>query len=437
MGFNFGAFLGGGAKKLVEDVEQERQDVKELFNTSAKLWTEMGITNLQTKRAKRKELQDIANNLSKLSSKGQKFTTDQIGTILSQGQGAKVLQDIQALSDAGIDWNPNEIVTFGKDYKETTKTISQILDDIQGKLKTGTPYSDALIKSQPATLSEKLGLFSSSDYIKKRVETFGAVLGKDLSELQALAFDDRTSPNVPMGNISLVNRSTIGGATRNQFSNSLLEKIFLENNVEYDVSAGVVVPQDKTKQVTTDAINLHNRMMKYYDDELLKNKETKGDIQFNISDSVTNKDNKLRDVFFPKPKDDTGGGTGKELSFGQQLDKFLEDPDFGQMSDKAKIAKIFSFANTSIPALEQKKRLMARGQLKKFLVERLGMEEKEADRYISEYLNIVSSNQGQGNVRGGSQRKKRDNQNTDDLLSTETNEDVEFGTELKRRKSFR
>ena len=27
MGFNFGAFLGGGAKKLVEDAEQERQDV--------------------------------------------------------------------------------------------------------------------------------------------------------------------------------------------------------------------------------------------------------------------------------------------------------------------------------------------------------------------------------------------------------------------------
>ena len=54
MGFNFGAFLGGGAKKLVEDAEQERQDVKELFNTSAKLWTEMGITNLQTNRDKRK-----------------------------------------------------------------------------------------------------------------------------------------------------------------------------------------------------------------------------------------------------------------------------------------------------------------------------------------------------------------------------------------------
>ena len=66
------------------------------------------------------------------------------------------------------------------------------------------------------------------------------------------------------------------------------------------------------------------------------------------------------------------------------------------------------------------------------------MTEEEAKRYISEYLNIdVSSNQGQGNVRGGSQRKQRDNQNTDNLLSTETNEDVEFGTELKRRKSFR
>jgi len=59
MGFNFGAFLAGGAEAIKEEADQERQDVKELFNTSAKLWTEMGITNLQTKRAKRKELQDI------------------------------------------------------------------------------------------------------------------------------------------------------------------------------------------------------------------------------------------------------------------------------------------------------------------------------------------------------------------------------------------
>ena len=438
MGFNFGAFLGGGAKAIKEEADQEREDVKELFNTSAKLWTEMGITALQTNRTKRKELRNIAESLQKIKSpNGQFFNTDQIATVLKQGKGDAVLKSLQEYADNKIEWSPNDIVDMGENFEASNKTIDTILNDVLGEVKKGTPYSDALIKSQPATLSEKLGLFSSSDYIKKRVETFGAVLGKDLSELQALAFDDRTSPNVPMGNISLVNRSTIGGATRNQFSNSLLEKIFLENNVDYDVSAGVVVPQDKTKQVTTDAINLHNQMMKYYDDELLKNKETKGDIQFNISDSVTNKDNKLRDIFFPKPKDDTGGGTGKELSFGQQLDKFLEDPDFGQMSDKAKIAKIFSFANTSIPALEQKKRLMARGQLKKFLVERLEMSEEEADRYISEYLNIVSSNQGQGNVRGGSQRKKRDNQNTDDLLSTETNEDVEFGTELKRRKSFR
>jgi uncharacterized protein (UPF0335 family) len=438
MGFNFGAFLGGGAKAIKEEADQEREDVKELFNTSAKLWTEMGITALQTNRAKRKELRNIAESLQKIKSpNGQFFNTDQIATVLKQGQGDSVLKSLREYADNKIEWSPNDIVDMGENFEVSNKTIDEILNDVLGEVKKGTPYSDALIKSQPATLSEKLGLFSSSDYIKKRVETFGAVLGKDLSELQALAFDDRTSPNVPMGNISLVNRSTIGGATRNQFSNSLLEQIFLEYDVEYDVRSGVTVAQDTKKEKTKNAMKLHSQMMKYYDDTLQENKETKGDIQFNITDSITNKDSKLRDTFFPKAKDDTEGGTGIELSFGQQLDKLLEDPDFGQMSETAKIDKIFSFANASIPALESKKRMMARGQLRKFLIEKLEMTEEEAKRYISEYLNIVSSNQGQGNVRGGSQRKKRDNQNTDDLLSTEINEDVEFGTELKRRKSFR
>ena len=35
MGFNFGAFLAGGAEAIKEEADQERQDVKELFNTSA------------------------------------------------------------------------------------------------------------------------------------------------------------------------------------------------------------------------------------------------------------------------------------------------------------------------------------------------------------------------------------------------------------------
>ena len=93
MGFNFGAFLGGGAKKLVEDADQDRQDVKELFNTSAKLWTEMGITALQTNRAKRKELRNGAESLQKIKSpNGEFFNTDQIATVLKQGKGAEVLK---------------------------------------------------------------------------------------------------------------------------------------------------------------------------------------------------------------------------------------------------------------------------------------------------------------------------------------------------------
>ena len=96
MGFNFGAFLGGGAKAIKEEADQEREDVKELFNTSAKLWTEMGITALQTNRAKRKELRNIAESLQKIKSpNGQFFNTDQIATVLKQGQGDAVLKNLR------------------------------------------------------------------------------------------------------------------------------------------------------------------------------------------------------------------------------------------------------------------------------------------------------------------------------------------------------
>ena len=109
MGFNFGAFLGGGAKAIKEEADQEREDVKELFNTSAKLWTEMGITALQTNRTKRKELRNIAESLQKIKSpNGEFFNTDQIATVLKQGKGDAVLKSLQEYADNKIEWSVNK-----------------------------------------------------------------------------------------------------------------------------------------------------------------------------------------------------------------------------------------------------------------------------------------------------------------------------------------
>tara|TARA_R110002020_G_scaffold459531_2_gene677558 strand:+ start:2628 stop:3872 length:1245 start_codon:yes stop_codon:yes gene_type:complete len=389
MGFNFGAFLAGGAEAIKAEADQERQDVKELFNTSAKLWTEMGITNLQTKRAKRKELQNVANNLSKLSSKGQRFTTDQIGTILSQGQGAKVLQDIQALSDAGIDWNPNEIVTFGKDYKETKKDISDILDDIQGKLKTGTPYSDALIESQPTTLSEKLGLFDSSDYIKKRVETYGNVLGMDLSELQALAFDDREFADVQAGTVKIVDRTKIGGGTRTQFEKDI--EGIIANTMGTDFAINDVtgrVKMDKQNQDEYAKLQKKlNEVMSNYDTELNTNTVTKGELQDTIKKSL-----------LPKDKDGDGGDGNGKTSFAQKLDDLTKPPEFKGASEDEQKRIIINNLKTHIANTNPDNITLI--QLKGTVILKLtelglAKNKEEADRLLSEI--VVTKKQTENN----------------------------------------
>mgnify|MGYP003110745604 FL=1 len=389
MGFNFGAFLAGGAEAIKAEADQERQDVKELFNTSAKLWTEMGITNLQTKRAKRKELQDIANNLSKLSSKGQKFTTDQIGTILSQGQGAKVLQDIQALSDAGIDWNPNEIVTFGKDYEESGKSISQILDDIQGKLKTGTPYSDALIESQPTTLSEKLGLFDSSDYIKKRVETYGNVLGMDLSELQALAFDDREFGDIQAGTVKIVDRTKIGGGTRTQFEKDIEGIIANSMGTEFainDVTGRVKM--DKQNQAEYAELQKRlNEVMSKYDTELNTNTVTKGELQDRIKQSL-----------LPKDKDGGGEDGSDKTSFAQKLDDLTKPKEFKDANENEQRRIIINNLQTHVTNTNPDNitLIQLKGTVILKLIE-LGLAEnkEEADRLLSEI--VVTKKQTENN----------------------------------------
>ncbi len=387
MGFNFGAFLAGGAEAIKEEADQERQDVKELFNTSAKLWTEMGITNLQTKRAKRKELQNVANNLSKLSSKGQRFTTDQIGTILSQGQGAKVLQDIQALSDAGINWNPNEIVTFGKDYKESGKSIKDILDDIQGKLKTGTPYSDALIESQPTTLSEKLGLFDSSDYIKKRVETYGNVLGMDLSELQALAFDDREFADVQAGTVKIVDRTKIGGGTRTQFEKDI--ELLLANNMGKDFAVSDITGRVKTESMKQEEYSKLqkelNKILSNYDTELNTNTVTKGELQDTIKQSLL-------------PKDEDGGGGNGKTSFAQKLDDLTKPAEFKGTSAEEQRKIIINNLKTHIANNNPDNITLI--QLKGTVILKLtelglAKNKEEADRLLSEI--VVTKKQTENN----------------------------------------
>ena len=277
MGFNFGAFLAGGAEAIKEEADQERQDVKELFNTSAKLWTEMGITNLQTNRAKRKELNKIADRLQKIGNNNNQFLSkDQIAAVLGQGKGDEVAKTLERFNTEGLSWSPADIVNMGENYKSTNKTIETHLDEILGKVKSGTTYSDALIDSQPETLSEKIGLFSSKDYIKQRVDTFGSVLGKDLAELQALAMDDRDFGEYPTAQIKLGLPVESGlkitmSQLKRDFTDSIARQLGVELRYEYKSDTGVYVPvfskeqaqlQNKVLTAVDKALNDFNTLIK-------------------------------------------------------------------------------------------------------------------------------------------------------------------------------
>jgi hypothetical protein len=249
MGFIPIAFAAGGAEKILEDAKTEREEVKELFDTSARLWTEMGITNLQTNRAKRKEYEKIAEKLQKIpNNQNEYLSKDQIAAVLGQGRGDEVYKTLEKFNSEGYYWSPADIVDMGKNYESTNKTIEQHLNEILGTVKTGTTtYSDALIASQPETLSEKLGLFSSKDYIKKRIDTFGSVLGKDLAELQALAMDDKEFGEYPTAQIKLGLPVLSGlkitmSQLKRDFTDSIARQMGVELKHEYDSASGEYRP---------------------------------------------------------------------------------------------------------------------------------------------------------------------------------------------------
>tara|TARA_E500000305_G_scaffold822_1_gene809 strand:- start:11166 stop:12566 length:1401 start_codon:yes stop_codon:yes gene_type:complete len=352
MGFNFGAFLAGGAEAIKEEADQERQDVKELFNTSAKLWTEMGITNLQTNRAKRKELNKIADRLQKIGNNNNQFLSkDQIAAVLGQGKGDEVAKTLERFNTEGLSWSPADIVNMGENYKSTNKTIETHLDEILGNVKSGTTYSDALIDSQPETLSEKIGLFSSKDYIKQRVDTYGSVLGKDLAELQALAMDDREFGEYPTAQIKLGLPVETGlkitmSQLKRDFTDSIARQLGVELTYQYDSANQEYKPVFSKEQA-----QLQNKVLAAVDkalndfDTFIKTDTNK--TQLEIKQGITNNilGNKLAtdpDRYITKDsrevkteqqiEDELASGKQTIQSFNKSIDEIIKTKDYREGS---------------------------------------------------------------------------------------------------------
>ena len=90
MAFSGFAFIGGAAQRGSEILQEERENVERITDTSLKFWTETGIGKYNERKAKRK---DLSMKFDTLSRNG--FSGDQIELIAREGGIDKVLDHIE------------------------------------------------------------------------------------------------------------------------------------------------------------------------------------------------------------------------------------------------------------------------------------------------------------------------------------------------------
>jgi len=197
MAFILSSFLGGAAERASEIMQEERENTQKIVDASMKFWTETGISNYKDRKAKRK---DLSMKFQTLSEAG--FTPDQLDIAARQNKVDDIIKYIDVQRNRKLAINPSEIVRMSGDYKETGRTMDQVLDGVMGRVNRGMTMSDAIDDMGGKTkgfLGQDLGKVA-----QKRAEAFGSAFGMSANELRALATDDITIDASPVsGNIFL------------------------------------------------------------------------------------------------------------------------------------------------------------------------------------------------------------------------------------------
>lgn len=197
MAFILSSFLGGAAERASEIMQEERENTQKIVDASMKFWTETGIGKYKERKAKRK---DLSMKFKTLSEAG--FTPDQLDIAARQNKVDDIIKYIDVQRNRKLAITPSEIVRMSGDYKETGRTIDQVLDGVMGRVNRGMTMSDAIDDMGGKTkgfLGQDLGKVA-----QKRAEAFGSAFGMSANELRALATDDITIDASPVsGNIFL------------------------------------------------------------------------------------------------------------------------------------------------------------------------------------------------------------------------------------------
>lgn len=190
-------FLAGAAQRGSEIMQEERENTQKLVDSSMKFWTETGIEKYNERKGKRK---DLSMKFERLDEAG--FTPDQIDVAARQNKVDDILKYVDVQRDRKLAVNPSEIIRLSGDYKETGRTMDEVLEGVMGKVNRGMTMSDAIEDmggQKRGFLGQNLGKIA-----QKRSEAFAGAFGMSADELRALATDDIDIDASPVsGNIFL------------------------------------------------------------------------------------------------------------------------------------------------------------------------------------------------------------------------------------------
>ena len=187
MAFNLMGFASGVAENIADTMKEDRERAQKMVDDSLRLWTELGMDKYRQRKEKRTGLSTQARNL-----KSEGFSNDQIDVILGQGKGEAVLGHIEKMRGSKIEVSPADIVRFAPDYKDSGRTIDQILDGVMGKVNRGMNPTDAIIDTTGGSVKGTFGIQNIGGIMQKRVDAFSNAFGIDAGQMRALAMDDIT-----------------------------------------------------------------------------------------------------------------------------------------------------------------------------------------------------------------------------------------------------
>lgn len=279
MGFAGLSFLGGAAKRGSELLQEERESIEKVTDASLKFWTETGIGKYNERKNKRK---DLSMKFATLAN-DHKFSADQIDVIARQGKTDEVLSYLATQRQRNLTVEPSDVVRFSGDYKETGRTIDQMLDGVMGKVNSGMSVSDAIQDTTGKTtgfLGQDLGKIAQA-----RASAFSNAIGMPMGELRALSTDDITIEPSPVSGQLFMKDEVAAAQAQNVITDSSLtstqEKDFRAYALEglgitdtFDPATqtvrtvgGTAADKQRAMQIQLEAVQQYERLLRGSDDQ--------------------------------------------------------------------------------------------------------------------------------------------------------------------------